>query len=165
MNTPLNEIVLRPRFKMQLPRTNTSVLKDFEDSRTLQSDFIVSTVDDHVFIKLPKEKQHFWSPQLHLEINEMDKNTSLLRGLFGPSPTVWTMFMFFHFAIAMLFIVFSIWAYSNWALKAPYQTQIIGLVVLTGIWFALYFAGRVSKFSNQKEMNALYNFMNSICKA
>ncbi|MCL5127643.1 MULTISPECIES: GTP-binding protein [unclassified Algibacter] len=165
MNTPLNEIVLRPRFKIELPQANTAVLKKFEDHKTLQSNFIVSTIDDHVFIKLPKEKQHFWSPQLHLEINEVGENSSIVRGLFGPSPAVWTMFMFFHFAVAMLFIVFSIWAYSNWALKTTYQAQIMGLVLLTGIWFTLYFAGRVSKFSNQKEMNALYVFMTGVFKA
>ncbi|MDN3666117.1 GTP-binding protein [Algibacter miyuki] len=165
MNTPLNEIVLRPRFKIELPRANTSVLTAFEDRKTESQEFIVSCIDDHVFIKFPKAQQHFWSPQLHLEINEVDENNCIVRGLFGPSPTVWTMFMFFHFVVAALFIVFGIWAYTNWSLKSPYQIQVIALVILTLIWFALYFAGRVSKFSNQKEMNALHRFMHRILEA
>ena len=65
-------IALRPRFKMELKQDNLSLLKDFEFARSTQNDFIVTRIDDHVFIKFPKHKQHFWSPQLHLEINEKD---------------------------------------------------------------------------------------------
>ena len=92
-----NEIVLRPRFKFELKRNNEEALKLFEDTKNTQSDFIVSRVDDHVFIRIPKSKQHFWSTKLHLEINEVDESSSTLHGLFGPNPTVWTMFIFFHF--------------------------------------------------------------------
>ena len=99
-----NDIVLRPRFKIELDKGNQEVLKTFEESKNTQKDFIVSRVDDHVFIKIPKADQHFWSPQLHLEIMEVDKNSSRLFGLFGPNPTVWTMFMFFHFLWAHLLL-------------------------------------------------------------
>ena len=86
-----NTIVLRPRFKIELERDNESALKDFEDAKASQNNYIVNRIDDHVFIKFPKHRQHFWSPQLHLEINEIDKKSSLLYGLFGPNPTVWTL--------------------------------------------------------------------------
>ena len=49
---------------------NEYLLKLFEDTKKAQSNFIVNRIDDHVFIKIPKAKQHFWSPQLHLEINK-----------------------------------------------------------------------------------------------
>ena len=60
-----NEIVLRPRFKIQLEKDNQSALELFEKAKEEQNEFIVTRVDDHVFIKFPKAKQHFWSPQLH----------------------------------------------------------------------------------------------------
>ena len=82
---------------MEIPRYNEAILSDFENEKTTQSEFIITRVDDHVFIKFPKDKQHFWSPQLHLEINKVDDNSSTLHGLFGPNPTVWTLFMFLHF--------------------------------------------------------------------
>ncbi|NNL16653.1 MAG: GTP-binding protein, partial [Flavobacteriaceae bacterium] len=108
-----NEVVLRPRFKIELNRSNEDALKTFDAAKKSQTDFIISRVDDHVFIRFPKAKQHFWSPQLHLEINEVDEKSSLLHGLFGPNPTVWTMFMFLHFFVAVVFIGFAAWAYSN----------------------------------------------------
>ena len=79
-----------------------------------QNRFVISCVDDHIFIKLPKREQHFWSPQLHLEITEKDENTCSLHGFFGPNPTVWTMFMFLHVAVGILFMVDLTWLYSNY---------------------------------------------------
>ena len=162
MNENLNEVVLRPRFKIALNRSHTSVLEAFEAKRLDQKQFIVSRVDDHVFIKLPKAQQQFWSPQLHLEINALENNKSQLYGLFGPNPTVWTLFMFLHFLVAGLFIAFCIWAYSNYALKVDYQLQVWGLIGMVILWFILYFSGRLSNTSNQKEMTALYTFMSSV---
>lgn len=154
-----NEVVLRPRFQIELNQSHTSALEAFDEVKTSQTEFKVSRVDDHVFIRIPKAKQHFWSPQLHLEINEVDENSCRLHGLFGPNPTVWTMFMFFHFMVAGLFIAFGIWAYSNWSLKADYALQLFGCLFMVVIWFALYFAGRLGRASSKKEMMALDDFM------
>ena len=157
-----NDIVLRPRFQIEISKNNESVLKAFQDSKSTQSDFIVSRIDDHVFIKFPKHKQHFWSPQLHLEINSVDKNSSLLHGLFGPNPTVWTFFMFLHFLVAGLFIAFGVWAYSNWALKTSYAIQLSCMLFMVIVWFVLYFAGSIGKVSSKNDMHELHDFMNSI---
>ena len=155
-----NEVVLRPRFKIELNRSNENALETFEAAKKTQKDFIISRVDDHVFIRYPKEKQHFWSPQLHLEINEVDDKSSLLHGLFGPSPTVWTLFMFLHFFVAVIFIGFGAWAYANWSLDNPFGIQ-IGIMILMDLsWFALYFAGRLGKKKGKPEMHTLHNFMN-----
>ena len=160
----LNDVVLRPRFKIELNKKSQSVLSAFEIKKQNQKQFIVSRVDDHIFIKLPKNKQQFWSPQLHLEINETEDHKSMLYGLFGPSPTVWTLFIFLHFAVAGLFIAFAIWAYSNWALKEAYNLQIWGMVFMLILWVVLYISGRVSKTSNQQEMQDLYHFMTTVLK-
>lgn len=157
-----NDIVLRPRFKIELKEDNESVLEAFELEKKLQSDFIVNRIDDHVFIKFPKHKQHFWSPQLHLEINEIDNKSSMLHGLFGPNPTVWTLFMFLHFMVAGVFIAFSIWAYTNWTLEKNFGIQITLMLLMVIIWIGLYFGGRIGKSSSKKEMQDLNNFMNRV---
>jgi len=155
-----NEVVLRPRFKIELNTSNEDALKTFDAAKKSHKDFIISRVDDHVFIRFPKEKQHFWSPQLHLEINEVDEKSSMLNGLFGPNPTVWTLFMFLHFFVAVIFIGFGAWAYSNWSLDNPFGLQLGIMLLMVISWFALYFAGRLGKRKGKPEMHALYNFMN-----
>lgn len=157
-----NDIVLRPRFKIELHESNDVVLKRFEDLKSSQKNFTITRIDNHVFIKYPKKDQHFWSPQLHLEIDEVDANSSLLHGLFGPNPTVWTMFMFLHFMVAGLFIAFGIWAYTNWNLKSDFIVQISLMVLMVIIWFVLYFAGRIGRDSSKKEMMQLHDVMESI---
>lgn len=157
-----NDIVLRPRFKIELHESNDVVLKRFEDLKSSQKNFTITRIDNHVFIKYPKKDQHFWSPQLHLEIDEVDANSSLLHGLFGPNPTVWTMFMFLHFMVAGLFIAFGIWAYTNWSLKSDFIVQISLMVLMVIIWFVLYFAGRIGRDSSKKEMMQLHDVMESI---
>ncbi len=157
-----NDIVLRPRFKVELNENNETLLKAFDATKKTQSEFVVNRIDDHVFIKFPKEKQTFWSPQLHLEINESGTNTSTLHGLFGPNPTVWTMFMFFHFIVAGLFIAFGIWAYTNWSLEKEYAIQLSFMFLMIIIWFVLYFAGTIGKASSKNEMHYLHDFMNKV---
>ena len=157
-----NDIVLRPRFKIELNKNNQEVLKVFEEAKHLQKGFIVTRVDDHVFIKIPKADQHFWSPQLHLEIMGIDQKSSRLFGLFGPNPTVWTMFMFFHFIVAGLFIGFGIWAYTNWTLKTDFAIQLFIAIFMIILWVALYFGGRLGKATGRDQMVLLHNFMNNL---
>ena len=157
-----NAIVLRPRFKMELDQNNESVLKKFEALKAVKKEFIVSRVSDHVFIKMPKDKQHFWSPELHLEINAVDQTSAMLHGLFGPKPSVWTMFMFFHFVVAGLFIAFGVWAYSNWSLKTDYALQLFVVILMVVVWIGLYFIGRIGKATGKDQMHLLFNFMNKI---
>lgn len=159
-----NEIILRPRFKRELNHANASVLKSFENAKSTNEIYKIVRVDDHVFIRLPTHKQQFWSPQLHLEINEIDDKTSTLHGLFGPNPTVWTMFMFLHFLVAGLFIAFAIWTYTNWSLKNPYAMPLGLMLLMVGIWFVLYFSGRFGRTKGKREMQGLYDFMETTLK-
>ncbi|MAK36750.1 MAG: GTP-binding protein, partial [Flavobacteriaceae bacterium] len=87
-------IVLRPRFQFQVSATKDELLAAFQNAKKSQKAYILSIVDDHIFIKIPKQKQHFWSPQLHLELRTNEDSGLMLHGLFGPNPTVWTLFMF-----------------------------------------------------------------------
>ncbi|WP_417237727.1 GTP-binding protein [Bizionia sp.] len=165
MSLHTDEIVLRPRFKKELPQSNTDVIQLFADAKKQQSEYIISIIDDHIFLKLPKSKQHFWSPQLHLEVNEVNHETAMLHGLFGPNPTVWTMFMFFHFIVGGLFIGFGVWAYSNWTLDNEFAIQIGVMVLMVIIWIGMYFTGRIGRDSSKDQMHELHEFMEKIINA
>ncbi|MFS4456018.1 GTP-binding protein [Maribacter sp. 2304DJ31-5] len=152
-----NDIVLRPRFQFELPGNKESILEAFEKS--VRSPFLTHRIDDHVFIKFNKNELHFWSPQLHLEINEIDDKSCKLYGLFGPNPTLWTFFMFLHFGVATLFIILGIWAYSSASLNKPYGVQMGLMVFMIVVWFILYAFGRAGKHKGKPQMRQLYDFM------
>ena len=153
-----NDIVLRPRFQLQLDAPKETALSSFENAET--DPFIVNRIDDHVFIKFNKKHIHFWSPQLHIEINELDEENSRLYGLFGPNPTLWTFFMFLHFGVATMFVILGIWAYSSAALGKPYGLQIGAMVFSVIVWFVLYAFGRAGRRKGKPQMNQLFGFMN-----
>lgn len=157
LKTLPNDIVLRPRFQLELPNEKEMVLEAFE--QTKKDSFLLKRIDDHVFIKFKKEHIHFWSPQLHLEINEVDVKNSKLYGLFGPNPTLWTFFMFLHFGVGTFFIIFGIWAYSYASLGRPYGLQMGVMIFMVILWFVLYAFGRMGKRKGKPQMRELYQFM------
>ncbi|MEZ4969640.1 MAG: GTP-binding protein [Flavobacteriaceae bacterium] len=157
MNALPNEIVLRPRFQHSLKGPARPVLQLFQEVDT--PPFIVKVSDHHVFIRFNKAETHFWSPQLQIEIVDQADGHSTIYGLFGPNPTLWTFFMFVHFGVASLFIIFGVWAYSNNALGKETGPQ-IGLMALMIItWIALYVLGRIGKRKGRPQMHQLHKFM------
>jgi hypothetical protein len=152
-----NDIVLRPRFQLELSDRKEKILASFEKSE--KAPILVTRLDEHIFIKFNKKNNNFWSPQLHLEIDEIDKTNSKIYGVFGPNPTLWTFFMFLHFGVATVFIALSIWAYSSSALDKFYGLQLGLMGFMAILWFVLYFFGRAGKRKGKPQMEELYRFM------
>ncbi len=160
MNTLPNDIVLRPRFQLELEKPKEIILQAFENNDILL--FLTKRIDDHIFIKFNNKEVHFWSPQLHIEVREVDESNCTLNGLFGPNPTLWTFFMFLHFGVATIFTVISIWAYSSASLNRPYGLQIGLMIAMVLIWFVLYAFGRAGRRKGKPQMHQLYQFMQDI---
>ena len=152
-----NDIVLRPRFQLELSGTKEALLQSFEKSQV--EPFLVQRLDEHVFIKFNENNHHFWSPQLHIEIDEIDIKNSKLYGVFGPNPSLWTFFMFLHFGVATVFIILGIWAYSSAALDKTYGLQLGLMAFMAVLWCTLYFFGRAGKQKGKPQMQELYRFM------
>ncbi len=150
-----NEVVLRPRFTLQEEEDKEVVLNKFKEAK--DSDMTINCLDNHVFIKFKKEKQDFWSPQLHLEIDDTYGPTEVF-GRFGPNPSLWTMFMFLHFVIGSLFIIGSIWAYVNHDLGKPYGLQLLLMGIMVLFWITFYIFGQLGKKKGAPQMRRLYAF-------
>ena len=121
--------------------------------------YCIKIVDDHIVIDVTVEENHFWSPQLNIEVEQNRRNKTLVKGLFGPKPTVWTFFMFFHFVIAVAFIGFSVMAYVQWTLKSDYSFPLIMIITLPILWVIMYFLGELGKKTGHKQMDELQEFM------
>jgi hypothetical protein len=154
------DIYLRPRFKLNYDLNHQEIISKFKNKFSSEKCTYYHKISDgHIIIDLPKDENHFWSPQLNIEIIEVSENKSLVKGLFGPKPQIWTMFMFIHFVLAFAFIGFSIAAYVKWSLKTDY-TFFLGMIFFPIIaWFAMYFLGRLGKKKGQNQMQELYGFL------
>ena len=161
MNEQKNsDIHLRPRFKMDFKESQQNLISKFESNlKNGDCKYCSKIVDGHIVIDVPESENHFWSPQLNIEIEKIEDGKTIVKGLFGPKPQVWTLFMFFHFAVAVAFIGFSVMAYVQWNLKTDYSFALIMVVSLPVLWVVMYFLGRWGKSTGHKQMDELYDFM------
>lgn len=161
METQKNsDIHLRPRFKMNFEESQQEIISKFrENLNDGNCKYCSKIVDGHIVIDVPKDENHFWSPQLNIEIESVENSKTIVKGLFGPKPQVWTLFMFFHFAVAIAFIGFGIVAYVQWTLKTDYSLALTIVLALPIVWFGMYFLGRIGKKTGHQQMDELYKFM------
>lgn len=54
-----------------------------------------------MIIDIATEFVHYWSPQLNMRVESIteDSKRSIIAGLIGPRPNVWTLFMFIYFSL------------------------------------------------------------------
>ena len=108
MEETLNSIRNRPRFKLQ---TALSQEEHEENLRVFykknRKDFSANINSEIATIKVRTSSDEFWKPRLSMRI-EYDQalNTTIIRGIFGPSNAVWTFFMFLYILFSTCFIIF-----------------------------------------------------------
>lgn len=156
-----NEVFLRPRFTIDLDENFEKVIDAFK-SELSKSDYLTRFSDGHIIIDIPKNEAHFWSPQLHLEVVWVTSDKSILKGLFGPKPQVWTLFMFIHFVVGVSFLIFSAVLYVNWNLNEGYLLPLVMVIFLPLFWVLLYFLGRIGKSTGKAQMKNLHALMRAV---
>lgn len=110
---------IRPRFRRIIEPDKEEFLAQLKTA--LKSDGATcrgNVVGKHCKLYLPKASQQFWSPELNLAL-EITEEGTLLRGFYGPRPTVWTMFVFFYSLVGFATIIISIVGLSQYSLGKP----------------------------------------------
>lgn len=95
---------------------------------------------DKVFIKVPKEKHHWWSPELLLTIEKSENDTSTVKEVIGPNPPVFMLSMFLITGGGVISLFALIVAISQLGLGMASQLSfIISIVALILIVATLLF--------------------------
>jgi len=169
MNQPIhgenkNKILLKPRFRMEYDYSSKVILNKFKEKlNSSDCKYYSKQSGNLIFLDIPKVEEHFWSPQLQVEVVEnKEHNKTIIKGILGPKPHVWTLFMFFHFAIALAFVVFFVMFYVKWSMNKDFQLYKYMLVILPLLSVSLYFIGQAGKKIAYKQMVELDNFLMKI---
>lgn len=150
---------IRPRFALKTdvsPEEALACLKDgFHKDPTVGGVFAKS----HLFLKIPENEQHYWSPELtvRIEIEEFTDYTTV-SCLIGPRQSVWALWAFIYTSILLLtlFSGFYGWAqynvdgFSGWLWVVPF-----GLVGLSSAFLA-------SKFGQRKGRNQMLHLISFV---
>lgn len=112
----------------------------------------------HAELRVAESERHFWSPTLGLEIRADDAGTTTVHGLFGPHPTVWTFFVFLHFAAATCATLGLVLAWSQWSLgESAWGLWSVPLAALLS--GGAYAASHVGQRLAHDQMDAMLTFV------
>ena len=153
----MSSIRIRPRFRKRLA-LKMGQIESLVKSRIESTDKFSATVDpNHIVIRVAPEERHFWSPQLSLTIEEEEEN-SLVRGLYGPSPNVWTIFLLIYLAIGVLALFALFLGLSYWMLGQDIAI-LWALPVLGGAAIAVYLIAQFGQKIGAEQMFRLNHFI------
>ena len=110
---------IRPRFAFEVQMPAHEVFDRLRRQKEADEGGVVSNIiDDHVILDVPERERHFWSPQLNFRVepSEDAPDRAMLKGLIGPRPSVWTLFMFIYFSIGTIGFFISCFGVSRWML-------------------------------------------------
>ncbi|MBK0370427.1 hypothetical protein [Flavobacterium agrisoli] len=158
-----NEVRLLLRFYKDVSQNTDVVIQKFIDFKQQKNpNYSLKISDNHVWIFINGERKKYYSPHLHLELEKSNENETHIRGLFGPDPTLWTFFMFLHFIIAGVFLIFCGILYTHYTLKNAITTDYTILSLLVISWFMLYFIARKIRYKGNDQMQELEKLFNKI---
>lgn len=155
---PFAEYHVRPRFEAEVPYSLEDVTDRIRKGLNLEGTTIQGKIrKDFVTLQVPPEEQHFWSPQLTISI-EKTENGSLMRGLYGPRPTVWTMFVFFYTAIGFSVLIIAIVGMTNKMFDEP-SNILWWIPALIALFLSLYWVAYQGQKLGHEQMVKLHQFL------
>ncbi len=145
---------VRPRFKIVTPKTEAEIAQSFRDQLARSSSGCTASINPgFISLFIPATEQHYWSPQLNMTIESTEEG-QVIRGLYGPRPTIWTMFVFFYFIIGLLLVFISIIGFSNRSLGL--EASILWWVpVLLLLFLSLYAVSRFGERLGREQLHTL----------
>ncbi|KAA3612001.1 MAG: hypothetical protein D8M58_19840 [Calditrichaeota bacterium] len=159
----MSGLELRPRFKIETDLSPENVIQKIctsIDGKDAPCEG--SVVTNHAVLRMPENEIHFWSPQLNLDVSKKDDGSEI-RGLFGPSPGVWTLFMFLYMGFAVIGIFGLFYGLSQMTLdKEPVALWSVPIII--ALELSLYFIAQTGKKLGQKQMHELNSILNRVLK-
>lgn len=156
-----DQIRSRPRFKIftEISKEEYAIyLKDFLKIQAQEYQGNINAEIALITVKTPED--YYWKPNLSLRTEfDSDENKTVIRGIFGPSSSVWTFFMFLNFIFGIMWMVaITIW-YVEKQIKSNDFPWAFTFSILMLVCLALTFlTARIGKFKARKEMEQLREF-------
>jgi len=117
-------------------------------------------VDNHIILDITNEYQHYWSPQLNfrVEVDETNPEQSIVSGLIGPKPTVWTLFIFIYFIIGVGGLFASTVGVSRWLL-GEYSIWLLTIPLTVVLMLSARAVGKYGEGLAEDQIEMLKDFV------
>jgi hypothetical protein len=158
------DIRLRPRFREARDCTPQHVLSVLSTRLNDGSVSVRGTILQNVCVlKVPLSEARFWSPQLHVSVETAENGSAELHGLFGPMPSIWTIFVALYSAFAFLGTMGVIFGLSQIALGEAALALWAGPVSALAA-LIVYAVGRMGRRFGMDQMIELREFLDDALK-
>ena len=148
---------VRPRFKVETNNSAETIADSIKKALDQEQSTCIGTSNPKfISLRIPTSEQHYWSPQLSITIS-LENGITVARGVYGPRPAVWTMFVFFYAVIGLALLVVTVIGLSTMTLDKG--TMIFWwipglLIVFLSLYLVAYFGQKIG----HKQMITLQKF-------
>ena len=140
---------MRPRFRLDSPMNPVEIADSLKEVLSGDDSPVRGmVVPGHAVLSMHEKDRKPWSPILTLEINPReDEKGSTVKGLYGPAPGIWTLFMFLYVTIGFSIFILLFWGLAYYSLGEP-APMLWGLIpavlLLIGLWASAQTGQRLS---------------------
>ena len=117
-------------------------------------------IGNHVILDVIEEHRHFWSPQMNFRfsIDDDEPKITKVKGIIGPRPAIWTLFMFFYFLIGTFGFLLSSYGLSKWSL-GEYSLTLWAFPFSFLIMLTAFIAGKFGERLGKDQVKLLSDFV------
>ena len=150
---------IRPRFRFKSSSCPEQIKKEMEEKlANTHQKFLSKWQKGHLILKVKEEHIHYWSPQLDLVFEPLPNDKTLIRGLYGPNPAIWTLFTLLYSALCLSTLFLGIYE------GCQYNLGIInsfswGIPILLSLGIFLYFVSQIGQKLGAEQTFLLHHFL------
>ena len=152
---------IRPRFKFTVSHSPEEVLARIRTLLEQTPPHITGKlIGHHIILDIVGEEVHYWSPQLNfrVEVEEFGDGQTVIAGLIGPRPNVWTLFMFVYFSVGVAGFFITSYGISRY-MMGEYSHALWGLPLAALFMATAYQAGKFGERLGAEQVDYLKSFV------
>ncbi|MEO9483925.1 MAG: hypothetical protein ABJG47_10785 [Ekhidna sp.] len=157
----MSSFKIRPRFKQVIKGKKDDLeQKLLAGIKQKEAHFVSNHLPGHLYIRIHPDNQHFWSPQLHLSF-EQEEDNIIVRGLYGPNPTVWAIFFFSYVALGILSLFLGMWGLTRWSLGLD-ASVLWSIPIFAAIALILYISAQAGQKIGAQQLFDIHHLYEEI---
>ncbi len=154
----MTSLRIRPRFR-QIAEGTPDEIRDRIKEELAKDDCPCKglMVLETITLRIPENEQHFWTPQLNISLEKLSSNQTLIRGFYGPKPSVWSIFTLGYAVVGILLLFVLVYGTSQWMLNKD-PSSLWGLIILGAFGIGLYLTAQSGQKLGAQQMFTLHHF-------
>lgn len=154
----MNQTQIRPRFTLSSSLTPDQIFLHLKEKVQAENSPVIGKISpEYALFRVPVKSKNFWNPELQVS-TEIKESLTIVKGLIGPKPKVWTSFVFGYGMAIMLSIFGGMYGYSQYALGNP-APWLWSFPVAFILAILVFITAKIGQFLAQDQMRTLRNFL------